>query len=387
MKQLPVVQPTYSPIKNLMLYLTEDCNLRCTYCFVKKTPRTMTSETGRKAVDYYFQRNISGSRPNLALSFFGGEPFMASALMTEIAEYAREQAGGRTLEFGATTNATLATTEIEQLIRRFEIKLLVSIDGDEEAMKARPFVHGGSPYRAVARNLSRLVEWSPRVIARMTYHPEALDLVQNARRILELGAPSIAICPVVESSWKGYEERLEAAYQELADWFLSEVARGCWLPLEVEWGNLRLYHQNHPWDARPHRPCPIGTSLLAIDPDGHVMPCHRYLYRKDDWFGTVEATDFPPEREQYVRLSSQDIIGCDGCHAQPICGGGCRVVAMSEQLDLATGAHPGHCLITRAQAKATQRIYQTLMSERPDAFLSALRHYHNTAEIFGELTI
>ena len=388
MKPLPVIQPAFAPVKILMLYLTEDCNLRCTYCFVKKTPKSMTKEMGRRVVDYYLQRNISGNLRQLSLTFFGGEPFMATEVMTEIASYAQAKAGERTIGFGATTNATLATAEVEHAIRQYGIELLVSLDGDEEAMAARPFVHGGSPYRAVARNLKRLVSWSPRVIARMTYHSECLDLRRNAERILELGAPAVAICSVAESCWRGREARLEEAYQELAEWFLAEASQGRWLPLEVEWRLLRFYHFNHAIGARPERPCSVGTSLMAVDPDGHVMPCHRYLYRKNDWLGTVEETDFPPERQQYVKLSSRDVLGCDSCHAQPICGGGCRVLALSEGLDLATGAHSGHCLVTRAQANAIRRIYETLMAEQPEQFVARLRQQQLLpADNFGELTI
>ncbi len=386
MKSLDVIQPRHAPVGTLMMYLTEDCNLRCTYCFVKKTPKSMAKEVGRKAVDYFFQPEISGNLPMLSFGFFGGEPFMATETMDAVASYARETAT-RQIRFGATTNATLANAEVERLIKVHDIHLLVSVDGDEPSMEARPFVHGGSPYRAVARNLKRLALWAPSVTARMTYHPESLDLVRNAKRILELGVPAIAISAVVESDWRGQEERLEAVYQELADWFIEEARRGRWLALEVEWRQLRFYHFNAPRGLRPARPCSVGTSLIAVGPDGQVMPCHRYLYRKADWLGTVSDTAFPPERQQYVQLSSSDILGCETCPATTICGGGCRVLALSERQDLATGRHNSHCLITRAQFRAIERIYTTLMRELPDEFLELLQSRRSSAQMFGELAI
>jgi uncharacterized protein len=220
----------------------------------------------------------------------------------------------------------------------------------------------------------------------MTYHPEALRLRENVSRALELGAPSVALFPVSESDWRGYEEELEEAHQELADWFIAEARLGRYLPLVVTWGHLRNYHRNAPLGTRPERPCQIGTSLLGIDPDGNVMPCHRYLYRPSDWFGTVDSPDFPPARESYVRISSRDLLGCESCVARPICGGGCRVIVLAEGRDLHSGIHPGFCLNTRVQARAAYRIYDTLMQEQPEHLVAALQRDRPFADSFGELT-
>ena len=386
MKELPVVQSTYAPIETLMLYVTEDCNLRCTYCFVKKTPRTMTTETAHKTVDYFRSRAISGNLRDLGLTFFGGEPFLAMDVIEEIVRYSRVRKRGihKRIHFSATTNATIATPRAERLIKDTNMALLVSVDGGEDAMESRPFLGGGSPMKAVSRNLKRLVDWSPSVIARMTYHPEALDLKKNVERVFEMGAPGVCLCPVQESDWRGYEDRLEEAYQEIAEWFIKEALQGRFLPLEITWQQLRLTHSMKMGGSRPNRPCGVGTKLIGVDPDGHVMPCHMYLYRKQDWFGTVDDTHFPPEREKYVQISSRDLLGCDTCVAEKICGGGCRAVAVRDGHDLNTGAHPGYCLNTRAQARCAFHIYQVLMDEIPERFTDALQHFKPATDTFGE---
>jgi uncharacterized protein len=387
MKELPVLQPSYAPVSNLMLYLTEDCNLRCTYCFVKKSPRTMTVETAHKTIDYLFHRNITGNRREVWITFFGGEPFLAMDLMEEVIEYARGAAkqSRKTVRFCATTNATVANDRVQRIVSSNSMPLLVSVDGAEDAMEQRPYLGGGSPYQAVKRNLGKLSGWSPRAIGRVTYHPEALELVKNVRHVLEMGVSSVSLCPVVESDWRGREEALEQAYQELSEWFIQEALKGRFLPLEVTWQQLLYLHSSQAGGKRPDRPCGVGTSLIAVDPDGHVMPCHRYLYRRSEWFGTVDTPEFPPEREHYVRLATRDILGCDTCVAKPVCGGGCRYLVVTAGHDITNGTHPGHCLNTRAQARATYRIYQTLMEQIPESFSSVLRRYPTAAGMFGEL--
>lgn len=387
MIELPLVPPIHAPVRTLMLYLTEDCNLRCTYCFVKKSPRTMTLETVRRSVDFFLNREVSGNLQELWLTFFGGEPFMACNQMEEAIRQVGESphGQGKQLRFSATTNATFATPRVERLVRDNAMTLLVSLDGGEEAMASRPFLGGGNPFRAVARNLRRLVEWSSGLVARMTYHPEALDLRANVERVLDLGAPSIALCAVNESDWRGYEERLEEAVTELTEWFVTEACRGRFLPLELTWQMLRAVHHSRLGGSRPSRPCEVGTSLLAVDPDGFVMPCHRFLYRKDDWLGRVEDPFYHLERRQYLTLSSREILDCRGCSAEPVCGGGCRVLALHVGGDLRTGTHPGYCLTTRAQARAATHIYDQLMERIPESFLAALHLQRPLAEAFGEL--
>lgn len=74
---LPVLQQKpQNPVRTLMVYLTEDCNLRCTYCFVKKKKRSMSSEVARKTVDFFLSPAVSGSERDLQVNFFGGEPLL-----------------------------------------------------------------------------------------------------------------------------------------------------------------------------------------------------------------------------------------------------------------------------------------------------------------------
>jgi radical SAM protein with 4Fe4S-binding SPASM domain len=106
--------------------------------------------------------------------------------------------------------------------------------------------------------------------------------------------------------------------------------------------------------------------LLAVDPDGQVMPCHRFLYRRDDWLGAVQ--DDPREirdrRGPYLelhsaRLVADGLMSCEECPARGICSGGCRLVALQQGRGL-NGLHPGHCITMRAHHKAIVRIYEGL---------------------------
>lgn len=378
----------FHPISNLMLALTDRCNLRCTYCFVEKTPRRMSRETARQAVDFFLHRNISGVNPHLAITFFGGEPFVELDLMEEVIDYTRAARpdSRKQVRFAATTNATVVGPRVERMVRDHRFELLISFDGKPAASGYRPFDSGKSSYALVARNLPKLTSWAAKAIVRMTYHPGALDLAGNAAHALELGASSVTLASVVESDWTGHEAALEQAYLELAEWFIRSARQGRLLPLESTWIMLRRLDAARHGAPRQAAPCGVARTLLGIDPDGNVMPCHRFLYRPQDWLGRVDQPVLRAARNQYLDLSSSQLQECQGCEAERVCGGGCRAVALGAGRDL-KGVHPGHCLNTRAHLRSIVHIYDTLMQEGNLAFLRQLRSPHGLSPALTELAL
>ena len=66
-------------VKALCLHIAHDCNLACKYCFAEEGEyhgrrALMSYEVGKKALDFLVAN--SGSRKNLEVDFFGGEPTM-----------------------------------------------------------------------------------------------------------------------------------------------------------------------------------------------------------------------------------------------------------------------------------------------------------------------
>lgn len=369
----------YAPVTTLMLYLTEDCNLRCTYCFVDKKPRRMTVETARKAVDWFVSRDISGAERDLHINFFGGEPFMELELMEEVVAYARQARPNvaKRLHFSATTNGTIANERVGRLVADNDMALLISLDGGEQANLARPFVSGKASWHRVTQNVPRLATWSRQAAGRVTFHPDNLNLVDNVQQFLALGVDAIALCPVQEAPWAEHEAALIQAYEALADWYIAEARGGRLPPLIVT--NVMLQHLHRvrtQGTARPCRPCGVGDWLLGVDPDGNVMPCHRFLYRPQDRLGTVDSPVLSEKRELYLRLHSRHLLGCDTCPAERVCGGGCRVVVLLAGLDIEHDAHPNYCITMRAHARAVYRIYDTLVEEQNRLFTTSLRLGH-----------
>lgn len=371
MIELPVQAP---PVRDFMVYLTRDCNLDCSYCFVKKRTDTMSAETAKHVVEFCFSRAVIGWEQSFHITFFGGEPFMAVDRLQEILDgclaprpncYVRPT-------FSATTNGTYANPAVERVVRQGQLSLLVSLDGEENANLARPFVSGRPSYASVVRNLAKLREWARKISLRLTFHPANLNLVGNVERALELGADHVYLCPVEEAHWLSCADHLQEAYMELAQWFISQLRAGRNPPLEITWRYLSQFHRAQLGLAKcAERACEAGNSLLGILFDGRVVPCHRFLDTDDYAFGTVDSPNQLTGRQEFVDLRVQT---CENCPTF-LCGGGCRFVSLHAGTGL-DGRHPNHCLLLKSHVQAVQHIYQTLRSEENPLFQNALRRIH-----------
>ena len=121
----------------LVLMVTHDCNLRCSYCYVRApreagaagSPRRMPQHLARKAID----RAIASLEPGgtLELGFFGGEPLLEAPLILAMADYARCRAVSRGLglSLNLTTNGTVTDPAAWAVMTLAEMDLAVSHDG------------------------------------------------------------------------------------------------------------------------------------------------------------------------------------------------------------------------------------------------------------------
>ena len=274
------------------------------------------------------------------------------------------------MTFAATTNGTICSDRVERIVRESNMSVLFSLDGGPDASQHRaaavwPFLLG--PGGAKPPPPGGVVPGSHRA-----HELPSGGARPGGKRPPCPGARRSGGCRSARSrtpTGTGHGERLEAAFEELAAWYVAEARHDRLPPLTVTSDTLRHWHHVRQGGKRVPRPCRVATSVLGVDPDGHVMPCHRFLYRPGDWLGTVESPLLSRNRWKYVHLSAEDVPGCDDCLASPVCGGGCRAVVLQAALDLKQ-AHPSHCLITRAHTRAAISVYETLSQEGNRAFLS-----------------
>ena len=139
-------------VKAMCLHIAHACNLGCKYCFAGKGEYygpcgLMSFEVGKAALDYLVEN--SGTRHNLEVDFFGGEPLMNWDVVKQLVAYGRsiEKDKNKKFRFTLTTNGTLLDDDIMEFANKEMSNLVLSIDGRKEVHDfMRPYRNGKSSY-------------------------------------------------------------------------------------------------------------------------------------------------------------------------------------------------------------------------------------------------
>lgn len=126
-------------VKALCLHVAHTCNLNCEYCFASqgnyKGKRTLMSyEVGKQALDFLI--NNSGTRRNLEVDFFGGEPLMNLDVCKQLVKYARsiEKEHNKNFRFTLTTNGVLIDDDVIKFANEQMDNVVLSLDEENAYM-------------------------------------------------------------------------------------------------------------------------------------------------------------------------------------------------------------------------------------------------------------
>ena len=128
---------TSGVLKALCLHIAHSCNLNCSYCFASQgryhgERALMSYETGKRALDFLVEN--SGTRRNLEVDFFGGEPLMNFDVVKKLVEYARsiEKEKNKNFRYTLTTNGVLIDDDVIDFANREMSNVVLSLDGRRE---------------------------------------------------------------------------------------------------------------------------------------------------------------------------------------------------------------------------------------------------------------
>lgn len=157
------------PYPQLILGITEDCNLRCKYCIFSGNyidmrthkAKTMNTEVALKSVDYYIdnQNKFKKKAPEKesVISFYGGEPLLNFNLIKRVVSHVKKRRF-KTL-YAITTNATLLTKEIIEFLVSNNFLVSISLDGSEkEHNRNRVYPNGHGTYKKVMQGIRLLTD-------------------------------------------------------------------------------------------------------------------------------------------------------------------------------------------------------------------------------------
>lgn len=320
-----------APIKALCLHVSHDCNLRCQYCFASTGDfgtghrMTMDVETAKKAIDFVIQR--SGSRRNIEVDFFGGEPLMAMDTVKATVDYARslEEKHGKNFRFTITTNGVLLNEENTAYINREMSNAVLSLDGRPEVNdKMRKTISGTGSYDVILPKFQKLVEGrgDKDYYLRGTFTRYNRDFSADVMHIADQGFRNVSVEPVVGSPDCDYTFREEdlpgilAEYEKLAEQLLHRP--------DVNFFHFNVDLSQGPCVIKRLRGCGAGCEYVAITPEGDIYPCHQFVGNEEYKLGNLYEDTFNMDlSHRFGELNVYTRPDCQQCWARFYCSGGC----------------------------------------------------------------
>jgi uncharacterized protein len=383
--------------RNLMFFVTEACNLKCTYCYesnqgVHDRARTLKQVDAERTIDAYFAG--SPRRQGLTITFFGGEPLLNPTVIRESVAYAKRKASelGKEVGFTMTTNLTLLTEDMADFLARERFHVMVSLDGDKEGNdRYRKTVDGQGTYDVVKRNLQVLIAKMrehgtrlPKIRATLT--AENSDPIAAEAHLRSLGTPLVMIGETHGTANGRYAYDVNAnsaardanrrAAENVVDTVLRQLSENPGtlpdMPPSVVEG-LRTIHAEVTREA-PHgaaRPklCGVCRNMKAVTPGGDLYPCHRYVGMEAFKLGNLHkgGVDQVKERDYYERLYAVYEEKCAPCWLRNLCGGQCPWYLSSADGSVRT-PDEDFCDTIRDGYEQRLGLYATLLGSFPEAF-------------------
>jgi uncharacterized protein len=372
--------PVDFPLQSLVLNVTNQCNLSCSYCYEfgedkiatpAGKPKFMDWETAKTSVDYLFAE--SAGRKNIHVTFFGGETLMNFPLLKRVVDYAEAKAArlDRSVDFSLTTNATLLTTRIIDYLAEHRIGVTVSIDGPKEMQdKFRIFSNGRGSYDIIRPKIEELLarHRTRPIAARVTMTSGAMDVLAIYRHLKgELGFYEVGFAPVTTSPNRQYsidEPGMDSVLDQfsvLADDYLVHALRGEHHGFSNVSDTLAELHEG----VNKALPCGAGLGLIGVGPSGDISPCHRFVDSDEHVLGHV-STGMDKEKRQIFleRGNVETKYECKSCWARPVCAGGCHHEAFVRYGD--TGhANLHYCDWIRSWTGKCLEIYGAISTHNP----------------------
>ena len=340
-------------IKALCLHVAHTCNLNCDYCFAsqgkyKGERALMDFETGKRALDFLVEN--SGTRRNLEVDFFGGEPLMNFEVVKQLVVYARsiEKEKKKNFRFTLTTNGVLLDDEVIDFANQEMHNVVLSLDGRKEVHdRHRVDYQGRGSYDLVVPKFQRFVQkrTNGTYYMRGTYTHENTDFTNDIFHMADLGFTELSMEPVVCSPddpcalTKEDLPVLFRQYEILAEEMLRRKKEG--RPFTFYHYMLDLSHG--PCIYKRISGCGSGTEYLAVTPSGELYPCHQFVGDKayllgDIWHG-IQNTAL---RDKFKNCNVFSHKQCRDCWANMYCSGGCAANAYHATGDI-TGVYEYGC--------------------------------------------
>ncbi len=329
---------TSGVVKALCLHIAHSCNLNCSYCFASQGKyhgerALMSFDVGKQALDFLVEN--SGSRRNLEVDFFGGEPLMNFTVVKQLVEYARsiEKEKGKNFRFTLTTNGVLVDDDVIEFSNREMSNVVLSLDGRKDVHdRFRVDYQGRGSWDYIVPKFQKFVEarGNKNYYMRGTFTHHNPDFLEDIKTMLDLGFTELSMEPVVcaqndpSALTEDDKQVVMEQYEKLAELMLERHRKGA---------PFTFYHymidlKGGPCIYKRVSGCGSGTEYMAVTPWGDLYPCHQFVGDEKYKLGNVfDGVSNIAVQEEFLECNVYTRPECNDCWAKLYCSGGCAANA------------------------------------------------------------
>lgn len=301
------------------LILTEECNLRCKYCYIKYSPKKMN----KKIVDdilFFIYNKHQSKMPNCIYELIGGEPL----LEYELIDYITQKSLGIMSNinhkwifntyYSLTTNGTQFSNEVKKVLEKYSYMYSVSLslDGNKEHHE----FNRKNSFDDIMKNINWWKSTFPTSCIKSTLTKDTMEYWFNSVKffIEELEAKNILMNPIFEEYWSEEDGKyLEEILYKIADYLLENEK---YKEYYVSFFKPNLLEETNRADIR----CGAGNSMLAFDTQGNIFPCIRFsMVKKPLSFGNIYTEIDENKQIQFKYYHNFEQDECKKCEANNIC--------------------------------------------------------------------
>ena len=359
-------QKTAGVVKALCLHIAHTCNLNCSYCFASQGKyhgqrAVMSYEVGKRALDFLIEN--SGTRRNLEVDFFGGEPLMNFQVVKDLVAYARsiEKEKGKNFRFTLTTNGVLVDDDVIQWANRECSNVVLSLDGRKEIHdRFRVDYAGNGSWEKIVPKFQKFVQarGGKDYYMRGTFTHANPDFLKDIQTMLDLGFNELSMEPVVcaaDDPSALTEDDLPIVmeqYEKLADLMLQRDKEG---------RPFTFYHYmidltGGPCIYKRISGCGSGTEYMAVTPWGDLYPCHQFVGEERFCLGNIwEGVTNREIQNEFACCNVYAHPECRDCWARLYCSGGCAANAYHATGSV-TGVYEYGCKLFRKRMECAIRV-------------------------------
>ncbi|MDW8269524.1 MAG: radical SAM protein [Anaerolineae bacterium] len=322
--------PPRSPVLTAWLHITNACNLRCTYCFVRKSDEAMDEATGEAALQAVFGAAVSHGFQAVKLKYAGGEPTLHFGLLRRLHDRAAAlgRQYGLDVEEVIISNGVALTGAMLDFIRQADMTLSISLDGlDGGHDRQRVFANGRGSAEHVLRGIERALAHGvrPHLSVTVTRHnveslPEVVRFALERQLYFNLNLYQEHEPGVHHDELRAANEALIAGLRRALEVIAADLPRYNVFTALLDRTNL----------AGPHaKACGVGENYLVMDHRGRVSRCQMELDRPVTAVGAGDVLHhihLYEDAAPFRNLSVETKADCRDCPWRYVCAGGCSLM-------------------------------------------------------------